>query len=131
MELWVRTQDKDKLVKIEYVQYVEGYDPIDEYDGFTTNEIWANEEEVELGQYKTKERCLEIIDEIQKLLLSANPKEAFMLLKNIESDDYDELNKIVQRARVDKFLPYCSWGDENASIEVIQPSVLVYEMPKE
>jgi hypothetical protein len=68
MKLWIRTQDKTQLLQVEFVNFYEGYDPIDEYDGFTTHEIWANEEEIELGKYKSKERCLEIIDEIQLLL---------------------------------------------------------------
>lgn len=116
MELWIRNQTRTRLAKIDSVH-------------LHNNSVSNNG--VRLGDYATEERCLEIIDEIQKLLLSANPKEAFMLLKNIEGDSYDELNKRMQRARADNFLPYCSWGDENASIEVIQPSVLVYEMPKE
>jgi hypothetical protein len=129
MELWVRTQGNDKLVKIEYVQYVEGYDPIDEYDGFTTNEIWANKEEVELGQYKTKERCLEIIDEIQKLLLSANPKEAFMLVDCRNDNEFSHIGSLVDFARESNFIAYD--GEDGTNFQLIQPSVLVYEMPQE
>lgn len=128
MELWIRHANKKKLIKVNCVGYEEYNNSLGEHYFYIYSDNACN-----LGDYATEERCLEIIDEIQKLLLSANPKEAFMLLKNIESesDDYDELNKKMQRARTDNFLPYCSWGDENASIEVIQPSVLVYEMPKE
>ena len=125
MELWVRTQGKDKLLKIECVQYVEGY----EYDGFTTNEIWANEEEVELGQYKTKGRCLEIIDEIQKLLLSANPKEAFMLVDCGSECEFPYIEKMINHAREHNFIAFD--GSDGASVQLVQLSVLVYEMPKE
>ena len=120
MKLFIRSQRKDCLREVHSIECNVDREGCCVLDGCYI-----------LGEYKTEERCLEIIDEIQKLLLSANPKEAFMLLKNIESDDYNELNKKMQRARTNNFLPYCSWGDENASIEVIQPSVLVYEMPKE
>lgn len=120
MELWVRTADRRNLLKPTNIGLGWNCSMWGVYDG---NQV--------LGEYKTEERCLEIIDEIQKLLLSANPKEAFMLLKNIGNDDYEGLRKKMQRARNDNFLPYCSWVGENASIEVIQPSVLVYEMPKE
>lgn len=126
MELWVRHANKKKLLKVDCVGYEEYNNSLGEHYFYIYSDNARN-----LGEYATEERCIEIIDEIQKLLLSANPKEAFMLLKNIESDDYDELNKKMQRARADNFLPYCSLGDENASIEVIQPGVLVYEMPKE
>lgn len=57
MTLWIKNQDKTKLVKVEYVNYYEGYDQI----GFKTHEILANNEEIELANYKSKERCLEII----------------------------------------------------------------------
>ncbi len=70
--VWIRSQDKENLVKIQHIYYYEGYDPIDEYDGFTTHEIWANKEEIELGKYKTEERCIEIINEIQSLLVRNN-----------------------------------------------------------
>lgn len=67
--LWIRSQNKEELVKIGHIYCYEGYDPFDEYGGFTVHEIWANKEEIELGRYKTKERCIEIIDEIQSLLV--------------------------------------------------------------
>ena len=81
-----------------------------------------------LGEYKTEERCLEIIDEIQKLLLSANPKEAFMLVDS-RNEEYEALENIVARARECNFIAFD--GSDGASVQLIQPSVLVYEMPKE
>lgn len=55
MELWIRSQDKETLVKI--------------------NNIWANENviytdsysDMWLGAYKSKKRALEVLDEIQNL----------------------------------------------------------------
>ena len=70
--LWIRSQDKENILKIEHIYYYEGYDPIDGDGGFAAHEIWANKEEIELGRYKTKERCIEIIDEIQSLLVRNN-----------------------------------------------------------
>lgn len=66
MNLWVRSQDKEKLLKINGLQYqncklvenetVEANILIGFYSSYE-NEI--------LGEYKTKERAIEVLDEIQ------------------------------------------------------------------
>ena len=57
MELWIRNQDKENLVKV--------------------NEVYVEERLIEckdtiLGVYKTKERALEVLDEIQCHLVNIN-----------------------------------------------------------
>lgn len=68
MELWIRSQDKMNLVKARQVgvNYQNNKQIIANY----TPELYENSGEfVELlGIYKTKERALEILDEIQHLL---------------------------------------------------------------
>lgn len=72
MELWIRTQDRMNLVKINQVslnyqnnkQIIANYIP----------EIYENSScyyEL-LGTYKTKERALEVLDEIQNYILLPN-----------------------------------------------------------
>ena len=71
MELWVRSQDKMNLVKVRQVcvnyqnnkQIIANYIP----------ELYENSGGYYelLGTYKTKERAIEILDEIQKLLKTA------------------------------------------------------------
>lgn len=66
MNLWVRSQDKEKLLKINGLQYqncklvenetVEANILIGFYSSYE-NEI--------LGEYKTKERAIKVLDEIQ------------------------------------------------------------------
>lgn len=58
MELWVRSQDKTFLRKVNTIGIVEGRD------------FWSIDENltVSFGKYKTKERAIEILDEIQDLL---------------------------------------------------------------
>ena len=73
MNLWVRSQDKEKLLKINGLQYqncklvenetVEANILIGFYSSYE-NEI--------LGEYKTKERALEVLDEIQDELISSD-----------------------------------------------------------
>ena len=90
MELWVRSQDKDKLVKVNnieiqhhytYKEVVENYMPpnatryenmqtrkVQKKDKYIKSVIMCNEE-ISLGTYKTKERALEVLDEIQNVLV--------------------------------------------------------------
>ena len=61
MELWVRSQDKRILQKVDNIFLDANYEDkrISTYDG----------DNVELGTYKTKERAIEVLDEINKLLI--------------------------------------------------------------
>lgn len=63
--MWVRTQDKMQLVKINEIHI-----KVDE-DGFVG--IWVDDKKESLkyflGTYKSKERALEVLDEIQNLLI--------------------------------------------------------------
>lgn len=56
MKLWIRSQDKECLMQVNRIDINE--DAVIFAEGF---EIW-------LGAYKTKERALEILDEIQKYI---------------------------------------------------------------
>lgn len=53
MELWVRSQDKLLLTKIDYIL-------VNGLDIFNQNQL--------IGTYKTYERTLEVLDEIQKII---------------------------------------------------------------
>ena len=64
MELWVRSQDRKHLMKCEAIMYEEtgtGY-------GLRT---FTKNYDFNIATYKTRERALEILDEIQKLLKTA------------------------------------------------------------
>lgn len=63
MELWIRSQDKEVLTRV-----------VDIWKDADKNEIWSKSSFATkncLGIYKTKERALEVLDEIQKLLKTA------------------------------------------------------------
>lgn len=72
MELWIRSQDKKNLVKIRQIsinyqnnkQIIANYMP----------ELYENSGEYYelLGTYKTKERAIEILDEIQDELIGSD-----------------------------------------------------------
>ena len=59
MELWIRSQDKTQLAQITGLLLNDN-----EIRGFTN----YHQNYYELGEYKSKERALEILDEIQKIL---------------------------------------------------------------
>lgn len=60
IELWVRSQDKRILQKVDNIFLDANYENkrISTYDG----------DNVELGIYKTEERAIEILDEIQNFM---------------------------------------------------------------
>ena len=67
MELWIRSQDKETLLPIDKpLMYWESIDNIH------THSIIFKESPsyiITLGTYKTKERALEVLDEIQKFIM--------------------------------------------------------------
>ena len=100
MELWIRSQDRERLKKFDKIGIFEGGDG------------WYIGEDIirDYGKYKTKERALEILDEIQDILQTQ------ILIKNFDTSVKTEnLNYIV-----------------NPTYETIEQSnTFVYEMPKE
>ena len=71
MELWIRSQDKMNLVKVRQigVNYQDNKQIIANY----TPELYENSGGYYelLGTYKTKERALEVLDEIQDELIGS------------------------------------------------------------
>lgn len=105
MNLWVRSQDKTQLGIIVGVILVDN-----ELRGFTNH----NHYYFELGTYKTKERALEVLDEIQNIL---KPKYILDSSSIRPGDSWVE-NGIIMR----KY---------NANVEIKELSTFVYEMPAE
>lgn len=62
MELWIRSQDRRVLVKVDNIFLNANY----ENKMICCND---NGETVDLGHYETKERALEVLDEIQEKLM--------------------------------------------------------------
>ena len=59
MELWIRSQNKGALIKVEMLGNTDG--TIKSYKGIN---------QTELGTYKSSERALEVLDEIQHRLIT-------------------------------------------------------------
>ena len=115
MELWIRSQDKSSIVKVDNL-YVSVGNYICYYveKGKEVSGTYYRPSG-ELGRYETKERALEVLDEIQNIL---KPK-YILNTSSIKPDgDFYEENGVI-------FQNY----DANAKIEEL--STFVYQMPAE
>lgn len=105
MNLWVRSQDKEDLILIK--------NPICVYD----NKIIYKESAsyiITIAEYKTKERAIEVLDEIQNIL---KPKYILDTSSIKPAGNFYEENEVI-------FQNY----DANAKIEEL--STFVYQMPE-
>lgn len=75
MELWIRSQSKISLVKVNDLSIERKQD-----------NVWfiTCNDKYRLGTYRNKERALEVLDEIQKLLM---PTYKFIANKDLEGND--------------------------------------------
>jgi hypothetical protein len=133
MELWVRSQTKEQLIKVNNIEIFHHYsykDTQEKYllpsgsfecrnvqkkDKYIKSVIACNDE-ITLGTYKSKERALEILDEIQNIL---NPR----LFVNVKpSEEMIGLLGGLQHGKTLKM---------KNDFEYKELSTYVYEMPEE
>ena len=62
MELWIRSQDKRHLIKAEYVSIMEN----------NIINVASSGWDYDVAKYKSKERALEVLDEIHDELISSS-----------------------------------------------------------
>ena len=127
MELWIRSQNKEKLVKINdlnlYDRNLIKNDFVLNTEKDYSNIMIIANDNINLGTYKSKERALEVLDEIQdkiKTLLYLKPK-SLLRLEDIEKTKkhLEELNDI-------NFIT----TDNQFEIEAITTNIIVYQMPE-
>lgn len=113
MELWIRSKDREKLIKCNDIaiatdsedgKNIRGYKIVGYFD--------KNTEYEELGFYTSKERALEVLDEIQNIL------KPIIKIKY----EYDDSQPIMNGEWLKSL-------KEESKIEEL--STYVYEMPKE
>lgn len=113
MDLWIRSQDKSSLYKVTAI-YIEKK----EY-GQKHHYIFTKNEDC-LGMYKTEERALQVLDEIQGIL---KPKGIIKLDGMYKPKDIERIRE--------KYNSKHYFIADN-EIETIQmPETIVYEMPEE
>ena len=107
MNLWVRSQDKIILQKVDNIYLNANYDN----RRICTND--SRDYESDLGEYKTKERAIEVLDEIQSLL------QPTIEYKPIVQEEYNPAYTYKHFVKVDD------------NIEIKELSTFVYQMPKD
>ena len=107
MELWIRSQNKKTLVKSDYIiimWFPFHYSIVGYLNGKIKHKI--------LGSYKTKERAIEVLDEIQSLL------QPTIEYKPIVQEEYNPAYTYKHFVKVDD------------NIEIKELSTFVYQMPE-
>lgn len=122
MELWIRTQDKEKLLIVKDVRIEKHFrnrivetdlgQEVDMRNGEDIFYLLANKG-TKIGEYKSKERALEVLDEIQNIL-----KPQLLIRRNDNNDKV--LLGALQKGVTQKI-----------DMEYKELSTYVYEMPKE
>lgn len=118
MKIWIRSQDKENLIKVDNIQYkfIKG----DLYTGVRGHhyiKTYYDELKI-LGEYETKERALEVLDEIQNILM---PKSIIKFDTIVNEEDIQRFKKLFN-ANEPIIL-------NKATVEHLD--TYVYEMPKE
>ena len=108
MELWIRTQDKMRLVKPNRLAIKGDSRTIGEGDYY----IYESQNSLRYGTYTTKERALEVLDEIQSLL------QPTIEYKPIVQEEYNPAYTYKYFVKVDD------------NIEIKELSTFVYQMPE-
>ena len=106
MELWIRTQDRECLTKVNHLYINE--------KGNNIYEI-SQEDDIPLGKYISKERALEVLDEIQKKITPVTIIRQTHPTKYI--DDKKTISDTVLYIQED--------------VDVKKVGMIIYEMPKE
>ena len=103
MELWIRSQDRRVLTKVDEIW-------ISNQNAIYCNNDW------EAGQYETEERALEVLDEIQKLLMPQVKAIYNNKIEEVKLQDFT--SDIIVKPIIE-------------DIQIQQLNNYVYEMPKE
>ena len=67
IDLWIRSQDKKELTKVDKLHYLAHRNRVEKGNFY----IYC-QNALALGNYETEERCIEIINDIQRHLLLQN-----------------------------------------------------------
>ena len=117
MELWIRSQDREKLLNCNDIaiasdsedgKTIRGYKIVGYFD--------KNTEYEELGFYTSRTRALKVLDEIEGLL---NPKSILKFSALLHKDDIEK----IKQATENKFV-ICGAGQD-----IKLPNSIVYKMP--
>ena len=115
MELWIRSQDRECLMKIKRADY--------DYSA-GLHRILVDGYKVLVGIYETKERALEVLDEIATTIKNRYIVKPKALLRPDDlAKEHKRLNYLYSGEFIIESPPF--------EIEPINSNIIYYEMPKE
>lgn len=79
MDLWIRSQDKEKLVRVDDVVLLNDHPYF-----IGTNIMQPDGSLLTLGAYTSKQKALKVINDIQKQMTLANSKEIYNMPSDME-----------------------------------------------
>lgn len=85
MNLWIRSTAKTNLLQARFLTIMEGKPFYDKDEGYTICNVALNGHYEILGTYKTKERAIEVLDEIQNYILLPNTDNSAYVYKMPEN----------------------------------------------
>ena len=116
MDLWILNQEKDALTKVSYIHYSYFYDKAnDEQLHIITNDDY------DFGFYKTKQRALEVLGEIQKLLIGD-----VLVSKNLNTPNDEYLKSV----GINNAAAYHLFTNHGQQVEFLHRDCVIYKMPE-
>lgn len=113
MNLWIRSQDKERLIKPIDFYIEETIDYVNKYNEFDIYALNLANADIRVGTYKTKERALEVLDEIEKLI------KPITIFHNVQAD----------KSTIEK-IKETGYYMVNNDARVEQISQVFYQMPE-
>jgi predicted nucleotidyltransferase len=116
MELWIRSQDKKDLVKVNSLWIMDNqiWMEVPFYENHKKLGLTLSGHNHKLAEYETKERALEVLNEIQNILKPKYILDASSIKP--DGDFYKENGAIIQKY--------------NANAKIEELSTFVYQMPE-
>ena len=88
MDLWIRTQDRKKLINVFQIE-------VDSWKCSNNKEIIISDgNDNDLGTYKTKERALEVLDDIQSCIETNDLFQMYSHMGNFPNDFNKKYNYV-------------------------------------
>ncbi len=68
--MWIRSKDKTRLLNVNFVETADskilGYQFALFAGDYSCNSSWGSDNDINLGEYDTHERAIEVLDDIQR-----------------------------------------------------------------
>lgn len=119
MDLWIRSQEKERLIKPTDFYIEETIDYVNEYSEFDIYALNYANNDIRIGTYQTKERALEVLDDIQNIV---NAKTIIKFNTFVPTEHIKRVKDAIDKNSIIE-LP-------NYEIKKLV-GVIVYEMPEE